>query len=66
MATILRDSPQCRRILASEVASEHIFIKREPSWIQNRKRLGERLKCQYGGAEFTMANSKTQNACTAG
>ena len=35
-------SLQCRRILASEAAS---LIKRAPSWIQTRKRLGERRKC---------------------
>ena len=55
------------------------LIKRAPSWIQTRKRLGERRKCvlgsrnlaerrsfpsQYGG-EFTIASFK-ENACTAG
>ena len=34
-------SLQCRRILASEVASERILIKRAPSWIQTRKRLSQ-------------------------
>ena len=51
-------SLQCRRILASEVASERILIKRAPSWIQTRKRLGERRKCVLG-SEFTIASSKT-------
>ena len=37
-------SLQCRRILASEDASERILIERAPSWIQTRKRLGEREK----------------------
>ena len=41
-------SLQCRRILASEVASERILIKRAPSWIQTRKRLGERRNCVLG------------------
>ena len=50
------------------------LIKRAPSWIQTRKRLGERRKplfpsqyageFQYGG-EFTIASFK-KNACTAG
>ena len=40
----LPDSLQCRRILASE----RILIKRVPSWIQTRKRLGERRKCVPG------------------
>ena len=38
------DSLQCRRILASE----RILINRAPSWIQTRKRLGERRKCVLG------------------
>ena len=41
-------SLQCRRILASEVASERILFKRGPSWIQTQKRLGERRKCVQG------------------
>ena len=39
------NSLQCRRILASEAAS---LIKRTPSWIQTRKRLGEKQKCVPG------------------
>ena len=37
-------SLQCRRILARAC----ILIKRAPSWIQTRRRLGERRKCVLG------------------
>ena len=37
-------SLQCRHILAGE----RILINRAPSWIQTRKRLGERRKCVLG------------------
>ena len=40
----MKFSLQCRRIFASE----RILIKRAPSWIQPRKRLGERRKSVLG------------------
>ena len=40
-----------------EVASECILIKRAPSWIQTRKRLGERRKCVLGSGSWAERRS---------
>ena len=49
-------SLQCRRILARSRASA--LIKRAPeSWIQTRKRLGERRKCVLGRGSYAEKRS---------
>ena len=45
---------QCRHILASEAGS---LIKRAPSWIQTRKRLGESQKCVPGSGSLAERRS---------
>ena len=65
-------SLRCRRILASEAAS---LIKWAPSWIQTRKRLGERQKCVTPSPPTLLKpiwrrtydrELQNENACTAG